>query len=108
MIGQDNRVLAHEERVQRAIDSGQKADGTGPVGDLKALEQSLNLTAIEVVAYQNAQARAHVMGVLSTAEAQIVYQSISEGSATGWVPGTTLARKVTITNLIGQLMGMGR
>lgn len=107
MTGQ-NRLLDYEAIVQRAIDTGQKIDGSGPIGDLAALEKSLNLSMLEQVAFQNAQASAHARGVLRTGEAQIVYQSISAGSKTGWAEGVSLARKITVTNLIGQLIAGGR
>jgi len=61
----------------------------------------------EHFAYQNAQARAHVSGKLSTDEAQIIYIALGEvGSQDngGWASGTDLATKVVVTLTIGQLI----
>ncbi len=112
MTGTANRVLAHAEKVRAAIRSGQKADGSGPVGDLGKLDAELAISGTELFAFQSAQARAHVLGVLSTEEAQTVYVALGGdygGSAAngGWDEGADLALKVTITNLMGQLIERG-
>ena len=93
-----------------ALASGQKIDGSGPIeADLTALEADQNLTFTEWFAFQEAQARAHATGVLRTDEAQTVYVALG-GEAmppeTGWAEDVDLALKVTITTLIGQLMGV--
>lgn len=100
---QSNRVLDYAARVRANIEAGRKPDGSPITADLSELERTLALSPIEVVAFQNAQARAHATGVLSTAEAQTVYTAIGEGG--DWAPGTDLALKVTITNLMSELMG---
>tara|TARA_Y100000310_G_C20392207_1_gene673365 strand:+ start:45 stop:365 length:321 start_codon:yes stop_codon:yes gene_type:complete len=72
-------------------------------------ERNLDIDHLERVAYQNAQARAFASGVLTQDEAMIVYRSIGEvGSSKngGWAAGVDYATKVTVTNLIGQLIGV--
>lgn len=100
-----NRLLEYEALVQRALDTRQKIDGTGPISDeeVAALERTADITPMEAFAFQNAQARAHAMGVLNEGEALIVYEAIGE-AATGWREGVSLARKLTITNLMGTLI----
>lgn len=105
-----NRVLAHAEKVREAIRSGQKADGTGPVGDLGKLERDLAISPVELFAFQQAQARAHATGKLTTDEAHTVYAALggdygSSSANGGWGEDADLALKVTVTNLMGQLMG---
>jgi hypothetical protein len=101
-----NRVLAAIERQRDRLEQGIKPDGTPITGDLDSLEASLALTPLEVVAYQNAQARAHVMGILTTEEAQTIYAAIGEGG--DWAQGTDLATKVIVTQVIGELLARGR
>jgi len=72
-------------------------------------ERNLDIDHLERVAYQNAQSRAFAMGVLSKDEAMIVYRAIGEvgsGKNGGWSAGVDYATKVTVTNLIGELIGV--
>lgn len=96
-----NRFKVVEETVQKTIDSGVKPDGS-PLGDLVQLEKALALDPIEVVAYQTAQARAFALGKISLEEAQYVYTAIGEGA--DWPKGTSLARKVAVTQAMAVLM----
>lgn len=109
MIGTTNRILAHAAKLEAQMATGHKPDGS-PMGDLAALDKSLDLELTEWFGYQNTQAKAHVLGKLTTAEAQTVYMALNAGApgATGWAPETTLALKVTITNLMGELLGVTR
>lgn len=103
-----NRVEAHAATVRAAIASGQKVDGSGPIGDTAKLDADLAVTFSEHVAYQNAQARAHAAGILTPEEATTVYRALGEvGSEAngGWARGTDLALKVTVTTLMGSLVG---
>lgn len=102
----DNRVLAYANRVQALLDNGRKPDGTLITADLGELEKSLALTPVEVFGYQNAQARAFATGKLSYAEAQTIYTAIGEGG--DWAEGTDLALKLTITQLMGELLRVVR
>lgn len=105
-----NRIEAAAARLRERIAQGVKPDGSPITADLSELERDQNLTHIEWFAYQNAQARAHATGKLSTAEAQTIYSALGgEGmSATGWADHVDLALKVTITQVIGELMQRGR
>lgn len=111
-IGTQNRVLAYADKVRATIESGIKPDGSPTAGpeELDRLDRTLNLTTMEWMAYQNAQARAHVVGTLATDEAQTVYMALNGEvpTASGWADGVDLALKVTVTNLIGELIGAGR
>jgi hypothetical protein len=100
-----NRVLAHAAEVQRVIDSGHKPDGS-PLGDIAALDRSLDLDILEVVAWQEAKSLAQMKGILSVEEALTVYTAIGEDG--GWAQDTSLALKVTITTLMGQLLPLLR
>lgn len=106
MIESDNRVLAAAERLRHRIELGIKPDGSPITGSLDELERGLELTHMEWFAYQNAQAKAHAMGVITAGEAQTIYAALNgEGMTTsGWAEGVDLALKVTITSLMAQLI----
>jgi hypothetical protein len=89
--------------VQGSIDSGLKLDGSGPIGDVNALERNLDLEPSEHVAYLTANARAAADGTLTVDEAQSVYVALGECLGS-WPAETSLALKVTVTNLMGQLL----
>ncbi len=100
-----NRVLNFADALRAQIATGLKPDGS-PMGDLVALNLSMDLSAAEFFAFQNAQAQAHAIGVLTTDEAQTLYTALGGeygGIAAngGWAPDADLALKVTVTNLIG-------
>jgi len=104
-----NRIESYAEVLRARIVSGLKPDGT-PLGDMVALEDSLDVTFDEHAAYQNAQAAAHAGGTLTTEEASTIYQALGAGYGRangGWRIGTDLALKVTVTALMGQLLGAG-
>jgi len=84
------------------IDNGEPL----PIGiDLVAFERGLDNTALEHFAFQEAQARAHASGRLTTDEAQIIYMALgATGSAGGWAKGTDLATKVIVTEVIAELL----
>jgi hypothetical protein len=105
-----NRIADHAQTVRDAIAAGRKVDGSGTLdaSSLPALDASLAVDFAEHAAYQTAQARAHASGKITTEEAFTVYAALGEiGSAAngGWAQGTDLALKVTVTTLIGQLIG---
>jgi hypothetical protein len=96
-----NRLSKAIETVQGQID--ERLDEAGA----KALGDTLAVTFEEHFQYQQLQARAHVMGNLTTDEAQIVYVALGEvGSPEngGWAAETTLATKVVVTQLMGELL----
>ena len=101
-----NRVEAHAAQVRKLIESGLKPDGS-PIGDVDALDRELSLSLGERFAYQNAQAKAHASGILTTDEAMTVYRAVGEAGSKangGWPKGTDLALKVTVTSLMAQLV----
>ena len=101
-----NRIEAAAARLRERIAQGVKPDGSPITGDLGELERGLAVTPMEVFAYQNAQARAHATGKLSTAEAQTIYTALTGGVADNghWSPHVDLALKVTITQVVGELV----
>lgn len=103
-----NRVTAHAATVREAIRTGQKADGSGPIGDVQSLEAGLALEAGEKLAYLRANSLAVQDGTLTADEGQTVYRALGEGFGTSngrWARGTDVALKVTVTTLMGQLVG---
>ena len=102
-----NRITKYAAMVQDKIDA---LDGVGLDGTpLDVAERGLDITMGERVAYQNAQATAHVTGKLSTDEAHAVYMAIGESGTSkngGWARDTSYAMKITVTNLVGQLLGV--
>ena len=95
-----NRIEAAIERTMPkvwALDEAKKA----------ALEKNCAITFEEHFAYQNAQARAHAMGILTLEEAQVVYVALGEvGSEAngGWAQGTDTTTNVVVTRMIGELL----
>lgn len=104
----NNRIETHAAKVREAIASGQKVDGSGPIGDVTKLDAELAVSFEEHFAFQNAQARAHAAGILTPEEASVIYRALGEVGSTangGWAKGTDLALKVTVTTVMGQLVG---
>lgn len=102
-----NRITSHADTVQALIDTGGVNGALGTPDKLRAFEREMDISFQEHVAYQNAQARAHASGTISPAEAMLVYRALGEvpGDGNGgWATGTPLALKVTVTNLMGQLI----
>lgn len=98
---------AYEASIQAVIDSGKNAQ-TGEPFDAEKLEKTLDIDASEFFAFQNTQAMAHASGKISPDVARVIYAALggefqSSGNG-GWAKGVKLARKVTITNLMGELL----
>lgn len=73
--------------------------------DLVAFEQTLDNTPLEHFAFQEAQARAHASGRLTTDEAQIIYMALGTGSSrNGWSARTDLATKLIVTEVMTELL----
>ena len=70
-------------------------------------EGQLDNTFQEHYAFQQAQARAHVEGRLTTEEALVVYRALGETyskTSGGWSVGTDKATKVVVIRLMGELL----
>lgn len=104
-----DRITPAIAKMRATIATGQKLDGTGPIDpdSLARLDRSLDNGPAEWVAYQNAQARAHATGILSTAEAQVVYMALGGESPGpgGWAADADLATKVVITQVLSEIVG---
>jgi hypothetical protein len=74
------------------------------------LDSGMAVTWADHAAYQNAQARAHVLGTLTTEEALVIYAALGEigdPANGGWAGRTDLATKVVVTQVIGELISAG-
>lgn len=95
-----NRVSAHIAMIQ------QRVDGLAPDARTK-LDTDMDIEPTEHFAFQEEQARAHAMGKLAPDEAMIVYVALGEiqySGNGGWAKGTSLATKVSVTLLMGELL----
>lgn len=86
-----------EERLA-ALDEAKRAEMT----------KALTLTHEEHFAFQTAQSHAHAGGKLTLDEAQAVYAALGgeqyASTADGWPESTTLAMRITVTKLMGELL----
>ncbi len=77
--------------------------------NLYKLEGKQAITFQEHAAYQTTQSQAFASNKLTMNEAYICYQALGEvwsEENEGWAPGTDLATKVMVTQLVGELMGI--
>ena len=96
-----------KNRVATMIDRMRPRVAALDVEAAKKLDEDMAVDFSDHFAYQEAQARAHVEGLLSPEEATIVYSSLGEIMSDengGWTKGTDTATKVTVTKLIGELI----
>jgi hypothetical protein len=101
MLGTTNRLTVAIEKVQAQIDAKLDADSA------KALGDTLAVSFDEHFKFQQLQSQAHAMQNLTTDEAQIVYIALGEVGSPGnggWAAGTSLATKVVVTQLMGELL----
>jgi len=71
------------------------------------LDDNLAITFEEHFTFQNMQVQAHVAGILTADEAQLVYIALGEvGSIDngGWSAGTSTVMKVVVTKLMHELL----
>lgn len=99
----ETSIATHSERIAGL-------NGVGLNGKpLSEVEEELTLRFEEFVAFQNEQARAHAGGLITSDEAMTVYRLLGGESHAGdenygWPKGVTLAQKMVVTNLMGELM----
>ena len=107
VVATGNRVTAAIGRAEARIKA---LNGVGLNGkSLSQVDKDDTLALDEFVAYQNAQALAHATGKLTTEEAQTVYMALGGESYHGdWPKGTSLAGKIVVAQLMGELLGVGR
>ena len=100
-----NRVTEGASKV-RVILAG--LNGVGKNGmSLEDLDKQQDLTFEEHFQYQEIQSHAFASGKISFAEAQTIYVALGEGYPDGgWMPGTDLATKITITKIIAELLDL--
>ena len=101
-----NRVEAAITKCQGKIDA---LNGIGLNGKPLS-ELDTGLTFEEFVTFQNTQARAFASGKLTAGEAMMVYQLLGEEAYAGpecnggWPKGVTMAQKIVVTKIIGELL----
>jgi hypothetical protein len=97
------------ERLERLINQcREKCETLGP-DELNKLDQAMAVEFDEHFKFQQTQAEAHVMELLSSDAANIVYQALGEvGSSSngGWAKNTDTATKVIVTQLMAELLKM--
>ena len=96
-----NRVQAMIDRVQAKFDSGEIAKSK-----MDDLDKAMKTGFMDLVRYQDLQASAHARGLITTEEATQIYQLLGgEAPSESKWDKLTLAQKVTITQVMGELMG---
>ncbi len=101
-----NRILAVAAKNQSVIDGLGGETGIGLTGKpIAALHEDMKLSLVEFVSFQNAQAHAFASGRITQEESTTVYRALGgEGFGGDWPKATSLAMKITITTLMGQLI----
>jgi hypothetical protein len=72
-----------------------------------ALDKGCAISFSEHAAYQDAQAQAHASGIITPAEATIMYVALGEIGSTsngGWSAGTDTTTKIVVTQIVGELL----
>lgn len=94
-------------RIATAVENVRAKLAALDADKVAALDANMAVEFDEHFAFQNAQARAHLTGKLTTDEAQIVYVALGEvGSPSngGWAAETDTATKVAVTLVMGELL----
>ena len=96
-----NRVDVYTRRMELKLD-GKDEDA------LTELEEGMSVDFADHASYQTTQSHAFASGKITFDEAQTVYNALGECHAEsngGWSAGTSLARKIAITKMVGELIG---
>jgi len=84
---------------------GERIDAHGDTVD--HLHKELAITMAEFLTFQSVQTRAHVEGKITTEEAATIYAALGGETYHGdWPEGTPLAAKVTVTQVMEELLAM--
>tara|TARA_Y100000310_G_scaffold252156_1_gene258839 strand:- start:1197 stop:1562 length:366 start_codon:yes stop_codon:yes gene_type:complete len=103
----DAAIERQQGRIDKLIESGVDLRGNPITASLENLDQTMALTVKDHADFQDQQSRAAAMGKLNTDEALTVYNALGEWHNDlngGWQDGVSLASKVVITQLIGELL----
>ena len=103
-----NRIEEYANGIRSRLETGNvnRPEDCTPGG---SLEQKQALTFEDHFGYQQAQAKACVTGKITTEEAQTIYNALGECVSEangGWSEHVDLALKVTVTNIVGELLGV--
>ena len=101
-----NRVADLIGRYEIRIEKLGGEDGIGLDGrPVAKLHDDMALTWNEFRQFQNLQAESHAQGLLSIDEASIIYHALGgESFSPNWAPGTSVATKTAITQIMGELI----
>lgn len=103
-----NRLIPRIEHVRDCLARRVRIDNGKPLPaslDLTQWAHNLDNSPLEHFAFQNAQARAHAKGLITTDEAQTIYMALGEVPASdGWASGTDLATKLIVTEVMAEIM----
>ena len=75
---------------------------------IASLHESCKIDFLDHASYQGAQSSAFASGRITEQDAQVAYSSLGEvynESNGGWAQDTTLARKITVTQMVAELIG---
>ena len=103
-----SRITELRESLRRRVGAYGAQKGEPLSEDqIRNLEKTSEITFDEHFKFQDTQAWAHVSGIISTSEAQIVYVALGETGSVkngGWASDTDLATKIIVTQLMFELM----
>jgi len=97
----------HKSKFTDAISDIRARCETLEPDELAQLDRDMAVSFEEHFAYQNAQARAHLAGRLSTDDAQIIYHALGEvgdPANGGWASQADTADKVAVTLAMNALL----
>ena len=104
-----NRIQACIERYQAKIEKFDRENGGRGLNGkpIIGLHDENALSFQDFVAFQNLQSQAFAAGKLTFEEAQLVYTALGGEVHHGdWPENTSLATKLAITQLMGELVGL--
>ena len=102
-FGNPSSIHRYGQKARAIIEQARKHP------NLHELEGTQGIGFQEHAAYQTAQSSAFASEKLTMDEAYTVYLALGESwndSNEGWARGTDLATKVTVTRLMGELLGV--
>ena len=100
-------VAEAEALIASHMERGVDLKGKPIEESLASLDETMGVSDSEHSKFQGIQSRAFANGLLHIDEAQMVYAALGESRGTsngGWQPGVTLAMKMTITQLMEELL----
>lgn len=100
-------VTVSAEKINRMINTVREKCEVLDIDTYEQLDKNLAVDFSEHFQYQQLQAEAHAMQLLSPEAAMIVYNALGEVGSDengGWASGTDLPTKVVVTQLMAELL----